>query len=276
MSQPSAKLARAREAFIHSVRRRALRLVRLEGHAEEPARRILQSALAQFLPQSRQLAPGDWTACWWRLLLAALPAEAGGDAFGAVATADWQRDWDRLPLIERRAFLLQAWLRLPRALAAQALGVPETEAARRLALASLHLRRAAESEPDEPRRLARLCDALEHAALASTQAEALAPITAARRGLGAGVRAVLGLAGVLLLLTGGFLSWPRSEPLPTDLVLPEGASGLVPARVGPALLPEDAARLADPDWPLWAEPEQAALIADLEFHAWLAEQADAR
>ncbi len=276
MSQPSAKLARAREAFIYSVRRRALRLVRLEGHAEAPARRILQSALAQFLPQSRELPPGDWTACWWRLLLAALPDRPGGDAFGATATAEWQRDWDRLPLVERRAFLLQAWLRLPRALAAQALGVGETEAARRLAMASLHLRRAAQSEADDSRRLARLCEALEHAPLASDETSAPVPSTAPGVGPGAGLRPVLALAAVLLLLAGGWLSWPRREPLPTDVVLPGGASGLVQARSGPALLPEDAARLADPDWPLWADPERAALIADLEFHAWLTEQADAR
>jgi hypothetical protein len=276
VTHATANLIRAREAFVYGVRRRALRLALLDGLPEANARRALTQALAHFLRESRELAPARWPTRWWALLCAQLEGSGPRACFGAAATQPWQGVWDALPLVQRRCFLLRVWLRLDPAEAAAALGVSPGAGDRALALASRQLREALPPpQAASTAWIGGLLDALEHAPLGATDAPPPAfalPAAAAppRRPRAALVLAAL--LGVGLLGGGLWLSWPRFETLPTDVALPEGASGLERSRSQPLRVDTDIALLLDPDWPLWAEPEQAEAIAELELLAWLESQ----
>jgi len=267
----AAKLTRAREAFIYGVRRRSLRMAQLLGAAPEQSHACLQRALSAFIGEYRNLPPNDWPERWWQLLLEQIGAGFEGAAFDPTSRREpWQIAWDRMPAAQRAAFLLHAWLKLAEPQSAKALSLDLPDFRRSLAMASLRLRQEAGVASADPRWLERLCDAFDHAALTPAEASATsaAPMPAPRQTRRSWAVPVLGLLAGLLIGAGAFLLIPDREALPTDISLPEGASGLARRSPAASALPQDLAMLLDQDWQLWAEPETAVLIKELEFHVW--------
>ncbi len=268
-------LTRAREAFLYSIRRRSLRFAALVGVDAGMTQTCLQQALAAFLPESRVLQPADWTARWWALLLEQSSHFPEQPPIVTPSEAEpWQQCWNQLTKPQRSAFLLRVWLLLPSDDTARALGTAVDHSERQLAQASLQLRLALGADAQATHWLKVLREAFEHLDLGlpapapvangrDSAQHATAPRQWRRPAtLAAGIGLVLvGLAVTLLL--------PRQEPLPKDLRVPEGATGLVRSNKGPSALPQDVIMLLDQDWPLWSSPDDAAMLRQLEFYAWL-------
>jgi DNA-directed RNA polymerase specialized sigma24 family protein len=270
--QSSPNLTRAREAFVYSIRRRSLRFAQLLGVGQGQAQECLQHALATFLAETRSLALSAWSNRWWALLLQHTARYPKSAPFAIAAeTEAWKLCWNRLPERQRGALLLCVWLGLDAAEVGAALDLDRDAVGREMALASMQLRRALRADGEDTRWLDLLRDAFDHAQLAAaTAALNPSPTPSTRPGRRRATAAVLAaVTGGLLLLAGLALLIPREEPLPEDLALPEGATGLRRGSAAPSTLPPDLAMLLDQDWTLWAEPESAPLIRELEFYAWL-------
>lgn len=268
-------LTRAREAFVYSIRRRSLRFAQLLGVDHGRAQECLQQALATFLTESRSLSWQVWSGRWWALLSQHVARHPKTAAFAIVADSEaWKQCWNQLPETQRAALLLRLWLDLDAAQVGAALGMDPQAAAREMALASLQLRRALNAGSQDTGWLDLLRDAFDHAPLAAGGApHSPSPSLVEVRGSPPRRRPMMAapaaVAGGLLLVVGLVLLIPRKEPLPEDLAVPEGATGLTRGSAAPSTLPPDLAMLLDQDWLLWAEPESAPLVRELEFYAWL-------
>lgn len=236
----------------------------------------LQQALATFLPESRTLQPARWAARWWALLLTQSQRFPLRPPIANPNDAEpWQQRWNRLSGPQRNAFLLRVWLLLPPDDAATASGLEVDQSERQLAMASLQLRQAMGGDAQDMGWLDRLREAFDHLELGVSSANLDAPGHKPSQNIGkprgkrvVGALAAAGLGCVLIGLAVALLL-PRNEPLPEDIVLPQGSAGLVRASKGPQALPQDVTMLLDQDWPLWSNPEDGAMLRQLEFYAWL-------